>query len=371
MGNRVTKPTPKAMKALVNEVFELIKDYRADENNPAVMMTRKRVKLWVEQFEKKDRLFLLIELKNIFQKHYCMKIEAKSFLKGTIDVLAKDKGYATPQAFLLDTVFLDLQPAGKSQKKFLALLAEVLKDEFSFDVQHCGTQQRKNFVYLDDILCTGNTLLYGVKDWAGTYYQQNQTYLEAIKARNIELILCYIFIHTKNYHKKVAEIGYKIDKEFRHTIHHWLEIDNENLDATSNLGIALPTETDQSEEVIRYKEQIITEVDNYTNSKGYPTSVEEFYRPIGKPITETFFTSPEARTRFENIMLEKGIKILKKANITKQNIRALGYSLPSQKNFGFGALCFTWRNVPNNTPLAFWYDGGGNFPLFVVNRGKS
>jgi hypothetical protein len=50
-------------------------------------------------------------------------------------------------------------------------------------------------------------------------------------------------------------------------------------------------------------------------------------------------------------------------------MRALGYSLPSLKDFGFGALCFTWRNVPNNAPLVFWYSGGGFTPLFKVTRG--
>lgn len=34
-------------------------------------------------------------------------------------------------------------------------------------------------------------------------------------------------------------------------------------------------------------------------------------------------------------------------------------------------LCFTWRNVPNNTPLVFWNPGGGFHPLFKVKRGLS
>ena len=41
----------------------------------------------------------------------------------------------------------------------------------------------------------------------------------------------------------------------------------------------------------------------------------------------------------------------------------------SLKNFGFGALCFTWRNIPNNTPLVLWYSYGGFTPLFKVSRG--
>lgn len=71
----------------------------------------------------------------------------------------------------------------------------------------------------------------------------------------------------------------------------------------------------------------------------------------------------------ENAFLQKGIEILRNANPINKNMRALGYSIPALKNFGFGALCFTWRNVPNNAPLVFWYSGGGFTPLFKVKRG--
>jgi hypothetical protein len=75
------------MDTLISEVFELIKDYRADENNPAVMMTTERIKQWVEQFEEGDRVFLLTQLVNIFNQHYCTKENAYDFLKETITSL--------------------------------------------------------------------------------------------------------------------------------------------------------------------------------------------------------------------------------------------------------------------------------------------
>ena len=98
------------------------------------------------------------------------------------------------------------------------------------------------------------------------------------------------------------------------------------------------------------------------------TGPDEFYRPANTPDNEEFFTSPENRKVIENVFLHKGIQILDNANSQIPNIRTLGYSLPSLKDFGFGALCFTWRNVPNNAPLVFWYSGGGFTPLFNVVR---
>ena len=87
------------------------------------------------------------------------------------------------------------------------------------------------------------------------------------------------------------------------------------------------------------------------------------------PASEDFFTSAASRQLLENVFLSKGIEILNNVNARNKSIRALGYSIPSLKNFGFGALCFTWRNVPNNTPLVFWYVGGGFSPFFKVHRG--
>ena len=55
------------MEQLIDEVFDQLKDYRADELFPNVKMTKNRIKLWVEQFDEDDRVFILTELKHIFR----------------------------------------------------------------------------------------------------------------------------------------------------------------------------------------------------------------------------------------------------------------------------------------------------------------
>ena len=39
------------MEQLIDEIFEQLKDYRADELLPNVKMTKNRIRLWVEQFD--------------------------------------------------------------------------------------------------------------------------------------------------------------------------------------------------------------------------------------------------------------------------------------------------------------------------------
>ena len=356
------------MEKLIAEVFEQIKDYRADEIMPTVKMTKDRIKRWINQFEENDRMFILTELKNIFNKRYYSKESIKKFLKSVVDKLTIDLNYTSTQEFLKRAIFLDLQPIGKSQKIMLKLLSEIFYESYNFNINDCGTIQKKYFVYLDDILCTGNTLIQDIREWCTGVYCNGKKNLDAIKDKSSELIFGYVFIHEKNYQKKKAEMRHKIDDALssNYKMYRLIEIENNEGNFSSSLDFILPLETDDHE-VIEYKKKIISQVDEYTKRYN-KTSPEEFYRIAARPEKEVLFTSPENRNRFESLMLKKGIYILNHSSTRKNNMRALGFSLPSQKNFGFGTLCFTWRNIANNTPLVFWYGGGGFFPLFVKNQ---
>lgn len=358
------------MEQLINDIQDILKDYRADENLPNVKMTTQRIKRWVEQFEPNDREFILSELKHILLKRYCSKTKVKSFLKAVVDKLTADFKYTNATDFLNETVFLDLQPNGKSQKRMLELLKELLNDEYKFNIQNCGSKRRKNFVYVDDILCTGNTLFQDIKEWSKQNYEANKTNLEAVSKNEINLIFTYIFSHEKNYYKKKAEMRHKLNDEIsnNHKMYRLIQVENSDSNASSSLDFILPLENGQPRVVTDYKNKVTEQVNTYLGERNYADTPEEFYRTQGKPNTEKLFTTPENRNRFENIMLKKGVEVLNNANARIRNMRALGFSLPSQKNFGFGTLCFTWRNIANNTPLVFWYAGGGFFPLFVKNQ---
>jgi hypothetical protein len=357
------------MEQLIQDVFEIIQDYRADEGRQIVKVTPERIKLWVNQFEEEDREFILTELKSIFQKRYCSKEKAKDFLRQVIERLATDFKYENKQDFLKNCVFLDLQPNGKSQKMMLAQLEEHIQEVYGIKLSDCGSNVKKHFIYIDDILCTGNTLFQDIKDWAAGLYSESKTNLQALKNNEIDLIFTYIFTHIKNYRKKNVEFRKKIDPdvENKHKMYYMHKINNSN-DYDSELNFILPLEEGLTDKAIEYKDRIVEEVDKYTDEKGWGRVEEEFFREAGKPQTEILFSSLENRVRFENIMLSKGIEILSKASTNLKTMRALGYSLPSQKNFGFGTLCFTWRNIANNTPLVFWYKGGGFTPLFEKNQ---
>ena len=351
------------MDDLIKEIYEIVKDYRADESDPGVRMTPDRIRQWIDQFNLEDQRFILAELKNIFSKQYYSKQKIKDFLKSIVEILSRDYGYENTEVFLEETVFLNLQETNKSQTVLLQLMGEVLQNEFHFSINDCGSRIKKNFIYIDDVLCTGNTVFKEAEKWVKQVDDIGErTHLEQLKNGSIRLLFVHVFSHKKNREKTRARFRYKIDENFNDFSQWYLifEIESE---------IIMPTGTNQSELVTNDQQEIEARVDQYCRNQNFPVPEAEFYRSIGQPVAGQFFTSEANRNRFENIILEKGIMILRGTeNISTSNLRALGYSLPSHKNFGFGALCFTWRNIPNNSPLVFWYSGGGFFPLFKVRR---
>ncbi|GMU97235.1 hypothetical protein [Ignavibacterium album] len=359
------------MNVLIDNIFHKIKDYRADEGDTAFVPSHDRIKKWIIQFPEDTRIPILTELDNIFSKRYISKERTKIFLKNLIEHMAKEFKFENIIEFLKNAQFLSLQQEGKSQRVLLSMLDELIIQKYNFKLSQCGSDSKRYSIYLDDILCTGLTLMLNLSEWVSKPFSNDKTNKEAISQNLTTLVCCYIIVHRENYRKKIAEIKHKLSIEFaeKHRLFQGFMIENDIL-LDSKIDLIHPTDTIQLKEVEEYKSQISELVESLTKRNNWKTN-DNYYRPSNLPAEETFFTSPQNRIIVENAFLLKGIEILKSVNVKKSNMRALGYSLPSSKNFGFGALSFTWRNIPNNTPLVFWYVGKGFLPLFEVKRGSN
>jgi hypothetical protein len=357
------------MDKLIQSIHQTLSDYRADEGNDSVRITPAGIQEWIFQFEEADRIPILKELDNIFKKRYYSKSQVENLLATVVEFLSKEYKFDNEKEFLNNTVFISTQPKGKSQRVMLDILDTIIQAKYSVSLAECGSVSKKYSIYLDDILCTGLKLITDTKTWAEEQYSPDKTNKQAVEENLTKLIFVYVFIHTKNYKLKEKEMYY-ISRGIadKHKMYRAVEIDN-CVEPKSKIDLIMPVE-EEDQLVVDYKNNTISTVDEYTKRYNR-TSPEEFYRSDTIPATEGFFTSPENRKIVERAFLKKGIEILNAANVSNKNMRALGYSIPSHKNFGFGALCFTWRNVPNNAPLVFWYLGGGFTPLFKVRRGNT
>lgn len=336
------------MEDLANQVADIVEDYRNDDG---IEMSSDRILQWANQFEPGDRAFVLEETKNILSQRYVTKSTGLKFLKLGVEKLAESYNYRSPSAFLKNTVLLDLQEEGKSQKALLEMLDGVARKHWGINSSDFASSSKTNYLYIDDVLCTGNTLFYDLKDWLAAGGNQRVE-------QGANIILLYIFVHTLNTGKLKGRFYYadEVSDGFDYNLISACTVENDYENKNADLDLAFPLRQNQPEAVFDYLNRIDSPLD------------ESVFRAPGRPRDEKLFSSPDNRIRYENILLSEGLSILDSVNVSKENVRPLGYTLPTHKTLGFGTLSFTWRNVPNNTPLVFWYSAPEWKPLFKNKR---
>jgi hypothetical protein len=340
------------------DIVDIIGDY---ENNE---MTVAHIVEWVSQFDEPDREFILNELTGIFGKTYFSKAKCYKILKEYLEYLAGRFKYQSVKDFLGNAIFLDVQAEHKSQKDLLSMLDEILQKEFKTQLALCGKNEPKHFIYLDDVLATGNKIFFDLEEWfKGTSnFDGSKTNYEFLKANKLRLNVCVICCHTWGYSnvdfrlsKLLNEKAEKVVEFFR-----YYEIENNLKEHDAKLNLVYPCDEQPNE------------VKLYLNSLEYAIYYEDrAFRKKTFPKQETLFSSPENRIRLENIFLMKGLEILKHVeNLKAKGMRPLGFTMPKNKTLGLGTLFFTYRNIPNNCPIIFWWSSNYWKPLFVLkNRG--
>lgn len=337
---------------MVEKLYTIIKDYRNHDNQS---VTIDHLKTWIEQFDEADRSFIIDELAFVFKKTFFSKKRIqKIFIKGFNDI-AKSNGYPSTIEYLKNCELLKLQPDGKSQPEMLRIIQDGLNENYAIQDNIYGSNSTKHKIYIDDVLCTGNTFHSNISDWVNS----GDDILSQLKESSIDLTTIHLIVSEVHLKKKNGQFYYTFKEGFNKLYNSLAIFRLEN-------DLLKPVEVDSSEIIKNYCAEVSDQASAYAEKNGYNPYSENFYRQIKEK--EILFSSSENRSRLEQIFLTKGIEILNDSNVQKSNIRPLGYSLPSHKDCGFGLIGFTWRNIPNNTPLVFWYKSPNFTPLFTNKR---
>lgn len=347
-------------KELIESIFNKIKDFRRDEG---VTMSLAHIEEWAQQFGD-DADFVLAETDNILGKTYLTKEEAVDLFRNFIHEHIKRYKYDNITNYLKDVCFLQLQPAGKSQDIIVQMIRDIIQTDYGLNISDYESHPKKLYIYFDDVLITGKTILDDLSFWIN---QDNR--IKALNDKSITLEVDLIVEHRLGQSMMLYQLEkYKCPGLNMNNIHirYYYEVEN-HLKLPYSLGgqklnaVAIPIKDALSQEVIEYWESL--------KADRHP---EYAFRPENRPSVEDYFTSAENRIKFEKILIEKGLYIINQIQgEVKSNIRPLGLIYPSYKTFGVGTLFFTWRNVPNNAPLVFWWDVPGHDwkPLFPAKRG--
>jgi len=317
---------------LLASIAQTVRDYRSGE---VAAPTPAHVDRWIGQFDSEVQLPMLREMAHVLKGTYFSIERVTSFLRALIRT---EKLVGTdPCAFWRGVNFLDIQGGGNSQTEMLALFNELLRENCGSGVAQCGSVGSSVFAYLDDAIFTGNRVRRDLEAWI-----RDQAPDKAV------LHIVSIALHSGGQYyasgyigKAAAATGKTIDMTW------WRAIELEDRKAYSySADVLRPTAIPDD-----------ADVQAYVQSMKYPPTL----RMPGSVGAHALFASDEGRQVLEQEFLKAGVRIRQLCPNLGATQRPLGHI--TLDTLGFGSLIVTFRNCPNNAPLALWV-GEPWYPLF-------
>lgn len=308
---------------LLQSIATTVADYRDGE---IPKPNTQHVDRWISQFAKDFQIQLLREVKHVLGQMYISRDKVVDVFNAIIknEKITGDN----PMSFWKNIEFLCIQQDGQSQKELLELFSGCLQVQFGFRIENCGSNGGI-FMYLDDILFTGSRIGNDLSLWIKQDAPDNA---------NIHILV--FVVHTlgeyqmmKKLRKEAKDAGKKIE------FHLWRGITLENRKYYKDTSEVLwPTSIPADNDLIAYIDQ----------EKKFPL---EFRQP-GGILKHNYFSSEKGRQLLEQEFLLAGMKIRGLCKNPSNAMRPLGFSA---FGLGFGSMIVTYRNCPNNCPLALWW----------------
>lgn len=344
---------------LINLIVEEIRDYRNKDN---IFIDYNHVLKWINQFDINEQEILLEETLNFIKNRYFREKDFYNFYKSNLETI-----FGIDYMNSLNEIcLLDIQKYGTSQHELVNLMNSVLMKEKGITIS-TEYLNKKNYIYLDEGIFSGNRIINDLK-----------SFIFDNDVKDVKIIIQVIISHTEaeQYIKaKLLDITQERNIDFQ--LFRAIISNNTNM---NHNGVIYP-EVIPSDHISR---KYLAEFDNYFND--FPN----YYYLDETTFDKDFklFSSTDNVELIEEVFLKYGIKLLNEFS-PNELVRPLGFS--KLLNLGFGAIFFTYRNIPNNCPIIFWYNEReifknkcktyGWFPLFprkfskenvaYNNKGKS
>lgn len=307
---------------LLASIANEIKTYREGE---LPLPTSAHVDRWVSQFTPSNQFAFLREFDHVAKQSFITKENVEGFLRNLV-TNNKLAGH-DPASYWKSAHFLKIQQNGQSQKEMLKLFANCLDDEYGISLDECG-EEGGDYIYLDDVIFSGNRVGNDFEKWISN---------EAPQYAKVHVIVAAL--HSGGYYfanKKLKEVIKQSGKAI--SMNYWraMEVENRKWHKNSS-GVLWPTTIPN-----------VAEVQSYI---ALPSRFPFEPRHAGGSVVSPF-SSEEGRQILESEFLIAGAKIRALSENPKSSMRPLGFS---PFGVGFGSMIATYRNCPNNCPLALWW----------------
>lgn len=304
---------------VIKQIAEKLADYK---HVPAMGMCSQHVKKWITQFHESDRRFILDETIRLLDIGYLSEDNYKHILKAIAESRAN-------VPFFRESCFLNIQKQGSSQSELIKSLSDLVSVKFNVVTRESEREyvrKFKSFVYIDDVSFSGNK---AITDLAWL--------IDSYDLSNINVSVYFFASHTyADYH-----IKNRIESIFS----------NRNINVVIKTGSMRNVENrvsySSSSGVFWPRDYSVNIPSEFADSEIYTGTLRTGYSQNKN------FQDESTRDCLEAILTKVGFDILLKSKSPSDVLKPLGFS--TFKGVGFGGTTFTYRNCPNNTPLAFWW----------------
>ena len=313
----------KTRNELLASIATTIQDYRAGE---IAKPTSAHVDRWVKQFDTAAQLPLLSELDHVLEKTYFSKKTVSSFFANQIQhqKIAGDN----PCAFWQRANFLNIQAHGQSQAEILGLVNEALFAKCGITLEDCGSEDGP-FIYLDDVLFSGGRIGSDLKTWI-------QDVAPAKAIVHVLVIGTHRLGEWQSF-EGLKTVAKEAGKDISVTCWAAIRFENRKKYRTS-AEVLWPAVLPSDPALVAYM----------ALEAKWPFET----RGEGGVLENNVFSGELGRQLIERELLLAGVKIRAGCQDPKRSMRPLGFSA---FGLGFGSTIVTYRNCPNNAPLALWW----------------
>jgi hypothetical protein len=284
------------------------------------------VNRWISQFEDDEKEIVLLETHKLLKRNYITRENFSEFINLLIDSDSVYRG--DKDSYWKSVSILNIQKNGNSQKE----LNEILRTKINKTFQGVDFTPKDSgeYIYLDDFIFSGNRLYSDMEDWIKNFSPD--------KSRVCIITIGWFIYGQYSTDKKLKELAKKHKKDIEFSFSSYTQFRLENrLYRKDYSEVFWPTNS--IENINGYTQWL--ESENFDPKPRTPSAVKN----------EVFSNS--RREEYEKIIFKYGLKIIGFSANNNFVVKPLGYS--TFRGFGFGSTVFSFRNCPNNNPLAFWW----------------
>ena len=301
----------------VKGIASIISGFRKGEVPPP---DASHVQRWLSQFDAGARAPIAPELHHLFGKVYLPKPFFEDFLTKLAVNASLTGGNATQ--FWSTASVLDRQKNGGSQREMLALLRPIVLAQTGAAVAE--RLASATAVYIDDVLFSGSRIRNDLTPWIQA---------EAPPVATLHIIVIAFYESGRYFlEKHLKAVAAAAGKQI--TIKIWRAFELNAKKSDRDIG------------------QVLWPTFVPPEAAAYQAAAAAGFQPRTPGKHNGFFSSEAGRAILEQELLKAGIRIRGFSQNPSTILRPLGFS---GFGFGFGSILATYRNCPNNAPLALWW----------------